>query len=42
MHTFFQELQDGFIERLDSVRIRDLCQKPEKQTAAREYAALEV
>ena len=42
VHTFFQELQDGFIERLDSVRIRDLCQKPEKQTAAREYAALEV
>ena len=42
VHTFLQELQDGFIELLDSVRIRYLCQKPEKQTAAREYAALEV
>lgn len=43
VHTFFQELQDGFIERLDSVRICDLCQKPEKQkSAAREYTALNI
>lgn len=43
VHTFFQELQDGFIARLDSVHIRDLCPKTEKRkSAAREYAALEV
>jgi len=37
------ELQDGFIARLDSVHIRDLCPKTEKRkSAAWEYAALEV